>query len=215
MPSRTPSQERRLRFFNQVIYASMASAYNALDWLTLGAWWRLVGRALRYVPRGRDVLEVGFGPGKLHAQLAKTARLCVGVDLAWGMCRFTQLRLRQAGLPLRIVRGSVLELPCRAEAFDVVVTTFAFSGFPDGMNALREMTRLTKPGGRVVMVDIGLPRDGNRAGMFWARVWERMGDFLYDQAAMMQAAGLEVVTYEEFGPGNHIRAVVGEKRFDK
>lgn len=210
-PPRSDSQERWLRFFNDVFYDALAPVYNGLDWLTFGAWWRLVSRALDYVPPGGRILEIGFGPGKLHVELARRADLCAGLDLAWGMCRYTQRRLRRAGLTSRVVRGDAFRLPYPAGAFDVVISTFAHSGLPDGADAVREMARVTGAGGRVVLVDIGLPRDGNRAGTFWARLWERMGDFLYDQPAMLREAGLEVVTFEEFGPGNHIRAVVGQK----
>jgi ubiquinone/menaquinone biosynthesis C-methylase UbiE len=110
-----------------------------------------------------------------------------------------------------ITRGSVFALPYPAETFDTVVSTFALSGLPDGDAAMAEMARVAGPGGRVALVDIGLPSDGNRVGTFWARLWERMGDYLYDQPALMQATGLTVVTFEAFGPGRHIRAVVGEK----
>ena len=209
--SRTRSQERWLRFFNTVGYNALAPVYNSLDWLTLGAWWRLVRRALEVVPPGGRVLEVGFGPGKLHVELARRADLLAGLDLAWGMCRFTTQRLQRAGLPARITRGSVFTLPYPAGTFDTVVSTFAFSGFPDGADALREVVRVTAPGGRVVIVDIGLPPDGNPMGTFWARLWERMGDYLYDQPALMQAAGLYVTQVTPFGPGQHIRTVVGEK----
>jgi ubiquinone/menaquinone biosynthesis C-methylase UbiE len=212
--ARTPQQDAWLKFFNEFVYNALAPAYNALDWLTLGIWWRLISRALPYIQENEDVLEVAFGPGKLHAQLAKKAKLCVGVDLARGMCRFTQRRLRRAGLPSRIVQGSVSALPLPTSSFGVVVSTAAFSGFPDGMNALREMVRLTRPGGWVVIVDFGLPRDGNRVGTFWARLWEKLGDFIYDQPAMMRAAGLEVNTFEEFGPGKHMRLVVGSNTRD-
>lgn len=211
MSGRTPSQERWLRFFNTVGYNALAPLYNSLDWLTFGAWWRLVRHALDYIPPGGRVLEVGFGPGKLHTILAKQADLCAGLDLAWGMCRFTQQRLRRAGLPSRLTRGNAFTLPYPADSFDTVVSTFAFSGLPDGADALAEMARVAKPGGRVVLVDIGLPRSGNRLGTFFARLWEAMGDFLYDQPAMMRAAGLRVIVDVEFGPGEHIRAVVGEK----
>lgn len=211
MHARTISQDRWLRFFNRVVYATMAPLYDALDWMTLGAWWRLVRRALDYVPPGGQVLEIGFGPGKLHARLVQQAELCAGLDLAEGMCRFTQRRLRREGLPVRLVRGNVLALPFLCGAFDVVVSTFAFSGFPDGLDALREMARVVRSGGRVVILDMALPSDGNRVGTFWARLWERMGDFLYDQPALMCQAGLEVDAFEEFGPGRHLRAVVGVK----
>lgn len=209
--TRTPAQEQWLRFFNEVVYDVLAPAYNALDVLTLGAWWHLVRRALDFVPIGGRVLEVGFGPGKLHVELARSSEVCAGLDLARGMCRFTRQRLLRRGLSSLITRGSAFALPYPADTFDVVVGTFALSGLPDGAQAVQEMTRVTGSGGRVVLVDIGLPGDGNRLGVWLARLWESMGDYLYDQPALMGQAGLTTTVYEEFGPGQHIRVVVGEK----
>jgi ubiquinone/menaquinone biosynthesis C-methylase UbiE len=91
------------------------------------------------------------------------------------------------------------------------VSTFAISGLPHAGDALAEMARVTRRGGCVVLVDIGLPLDGNRAGTFWARLWERMGDYLYDFPVLMADAGLRVSAFEEFGPGHHIRVIVGER----
>lgn len=211
MTGRKPAQENWLRFFNDVVYEAFPAAYNALDRLTFGAWWRLVRRALDYVPEGGRVLEIGFGPGRLHVELARRAKQGVGLDLAWGMCRFTQRRMHRAGLKSQLVRGSVFALPYPSNIFDTVVSTFAFSGFPDGERAMGEMARVTAAGGRIVLIDIGLPRDGNRLGTFLARLWQYLGDFLYDQRLLMVEAGLEVCVSEEFGPGDHIRAVVGQK----
>jgi ubiquinone/menaquinone biosynthesis C-methylase UbiE len=221
---RTPAQDRRLQFWNDIVYNFMAPVYDSLDWLTLGAWWRLVRRALAYIIPAKNggggrVLEVGFGPGKLHVALARRAAdlsssssSLHGIDLAEGMCRFTRRRLERAGLDsTNIVRGSVMDMPYENEAFDTVVATFAFSGISDGPQAMAEMIRVLAPGGRVVLVDIGLPLDGNAIGTFWARLWEWMGDFLYDVPAIMLEGGLKIAAFEEFGPGGHIRAVVGEK----
>lgn len=208
----TASQERWLCFWNEVVYRSLAPLYDALDVLTLGAWWRLVRRALEYVSASGRVLEIGFGPGKLQVELAERLELCFGLDLAWGMCRFTQRRLRRAGLVPRLVCGDARRLPFAPAAFDAAVSTFAISGIRNAQAAASEQARVIAPGGRVVLVDIGLPSDGNRLGRFLARLWERMGDFLYDQRSLMHAAGLEVVEFEEFGPGRHVRAVVGERR---
>jgi ubiquinone/menaquinone biosynthesis C-methylase UbiE len=128
------------------------------------------------------------------------------------MCRFTHDRLASQGLTPNITRGSVFALPYPTDAFDAVVSTFALSGMDEVQGALAEMVRVAAPAGRVVLVDIALPADGNRAGTFWARLWESMGDYLYDFPALMSAGGLKVTICEEFGPGRHIRAVVGEKQ---
>ncbi|GAB4569421.1 MAG: hypothetical protein Kow0077_01920 [Anaerolineae bacterium] len=208
---RKPAQERWLRFYNTIGYNALAPLYASLDWLTLGAWWRLVRRALDFVPKGGRVLEVGFGPGKLHVALTQQADLLVGLDLARGMCRLTADRMRRADRVPRIVQGDALALPLPPASFDVVVSTFALSGIPDAAQAVQEFGRVIGPGGRIVLVDIGLPTDGNRIGVFWARLWERMGDTLYDHAALFAQAGLPLTHLEEFGPGHHIRAIVAEK----
>ncbi|HSB90608.1 MAG TPA: methyltransferase domain-containing protein [Anaerolineales bacterium] len=202
---------RGLRFWNEIIYRRSAPLYNAIDVLTLGVWWRLVRRALAQVPSGGRVLEVGFGPGKLHAALSAQSGLCVGLDLARGMCHFTWQRLLRLGLRPRIVQGDACHAPLRDATFDSVVSTFAVSGIPEGELAVREMARLARHAGSVVVVDIGLPTDGNQTGRFWAHLWERMGDYLYDQPALMASVGLRIVHFEEFGPGRHIRTVVGWK----
>jgi ubiquinone/menaquinone biosynthesis C-methylase UbiE len=199
-------------FFNRILYDKLPGLYNAMDRLTLGAWWSLVRHALDYVPMGGRVLEVGFGPGRLQVELTKRSDAAFGIDLAGGMCRFTHDRLVAQELSPNITRGSVFTLPYPTGAFDVVVSTFALSGMSDVQNALAEMARVAAPAGRVVLVDITLPADGNRVGTFWARLWESMGDYLYDFPALMSTAGLKVTLCEDFGPGRHIRAVVGEKQ---
>ena len=65
-----------MEFYNRVLYNKLAPLYATLDWLTLGMWWRLVSRALKYVPAGARVLEVGFGPGKLCFGAYKNTDLC-------------------------------------------------------------------------------------------------------------------------------------------
>lgn len=210
--TRTRSQDRWLRFFNDVLYESYPAIYNLVDPLTLGAWWRLVQRAMEHVPPASRVLEIGHGTGRLQVELARRANFCLGLDLTWGMCHFTQRRLRKEGLPSRLVQGSVFALPYPANTFDVVVSTFAFSGFSQGGLAIKEMARVTRFGGKIVLVDIGLPANQNRLGTILARMWERMGDTLYDYRGLMAEAGLVVLGIDEYGPGDHIRLVVGERR---
>lgn len=207
--TRSTSQDRWLRFWNAVVYRSLAPLYNALDVLTLGAWWRLVRRALDYVPAGGRVLEIGVGPGKLHGKLAERSKLTIGLDLAMGMCRFTQRRLQKAGLTPRLVCGDARNLPFAPAAFDTAVSTFVLSGIPNAEAVVREQARVIDSSGRVVLVDIGSPSDANPLGRALARLWNRIGDYLYDQPSLLRAVGLEVVELVEYGPGRHIRVTVG------
>nr|MBN1228261.1 class I SAM-dependent methyltransferase [Anaerolineae bacterium] len=189
---RTVRQDCWLQLFNRILYPLMPGVYNAMDALTLGAWWRLVSQALDYVPPDKKVLEIGFGPGRLHVALAHRARFCSGLDMARGMCTFTRRRLARKQAKSLIVQGNVFKLPYPDESFDYVVSTFAFSGWPEGEAAMREVSRVIAKGGRFVLIDIGLPPDRNRTGTFFARLWEKMGDFLYDQARLMASSGLIV-----------------------
>jgi ubiquinone/menaquinone biosynthesis C-methylase UbiE len=98
-------------------------------------------------------------------------------------------------------------LPYADESFDSIVSTFALAGIPDAEKAIGEMARVLRVGGRVVLLDIALPNDGNCFGQFWARLWENMGDYLYNQVDLVQKADLSVISFEEFGSGKHIRVI--------
>lgn len=206
---RRVSRETIQRRFWNPIYDRLARLYDAIDWLTAGVSHRLRRRALRYLPpEGSRVLEVGFGGGRLHVEMAQRWRTA-GVDLAPGMAQLTRRRLRQRGLPSRLAVGSVMALPWSDGAFDAIVSTFAFSAFPDGEGALAEMTRVLKPGGRVIIVDAGESHDGNLVARLLAGTWALIGDYMRDEGPLMERQGLVNVKREEYGPWNHIHAVVG------
>jgi ubiquinone/menaquinone biosynthesis C-methylase UbiE len=196
------------RFWNP-FYDRLAQLYDAIDWLTAGVAHRLRRRALRYLPpEGSRVLEVGFGGGRLHREMAQRW-WTTGVDLAPGMAQLTQRRLSQRGLPSRLAVGSAMALPWADGTFDAVVSTFAFSALPDGEGALAEMVRVVTPGGRVVIVDAGESHDGNLMARLLAGAWALIGDYMRDEGPLMEQQGLVGVTREEYGPWNHIHAVVG------
>jgi ubiquinone/menaquinone biosynthesis C-methylase UbiE len=211
-PKRPTSRQLRWqRRLNRFLYGTLAPFYDAMDWLTFGAWWRLVRAALKHIPDRGDVLEIGFGPGKLHHEISQRVDRCYGLDLSWNMCTLTRRRLRASRLPLRIAQGNALALPFPPGSFDIVVTTFTHSGLPQGARAMHEMARVLRSGGSLVMVDVGVPSDGNWLGTGLARLWEAMGDVLYDQTGLMRETGLSVQRYREYGPGKHVRLIVAER----
>ncbi len=191
-------------------YDCVAPVY-AWGQVVLPVWRHYTEAALPWVPKGGIVLEIGPGPGLLLAQLAASCTLALGLDLSPRMLAQCQRRLQRLGHRAALIQGHATRIPLAAASVDAVVTTFAFSAFPDGAGAMGEMARVLRPGGRVVLVDAGVPSDGNRIGCLLARLWERFGDHMRDEAALMSEAKLTVVERREFGAYRGIRLVVGQK----
>ncbi|GAB4561938.1 MAG: class I SAM-dependent methyltransferase [Anaerolineae bacterium] len=190
----------------QRLYDRMAAAYN----LFAPLWWRHTARGLSWLPAGGDVLEIGHGPGLLLTAVANHCR-AYGVDLSWRMIEQCRRRLAKAGVTAWLAQADALSLPFQSEAFDGVVLTFTFSAIPDGTRAMAEIARVLRPGGVAVLVDAGVPDDGNWPARMLARTWELFGDQMRDERRLMREAGLDVIHREEFGPWRCMRVVVGKK----
>jgi ubiquinone/menaquinone biosynthesis C-methylase UbiE len=192
------------------VYDRLAGLYDAVDWLTGNTTHRLRQRVWRYLPGpGSRVLELGFGTGRLHLELAAQYKLA-GVDLAPGMARLTQRRLAANGQSSLLCVGSADALPCSDGSFDAVLSTFAFSAIPDAGRALDEMVRVTTPKGEVIIVDAGEAEDGNLVAHLLARFWEAFGDFMRDEVPLMKARDL-AVEREDYGPWGSVHVVVGRR----
>jgi ubiquinone/menaquinone biosynthesis C-methylase UbiE len=201
-------REKIQRHFWAPVYDRLAGLYDAVDWFTAGTTHRLRKRALRYLPPpGSRLLEIGFGSGRLHLELAERYEMA-GLDRAPGMVHLTKQRLAARGCTSNLCVGSAYALPWPDARFDAVLSTFAFSAFPDADRALDEMVRLIKPGGRMIIVDAGEAADGNLFARFLAWLWEAFGDYMRDEVPLMEARGLEVER-EEYGPGGCVHVVVG------
>ena len=198
------------RRFWDVVYDRLAVLYDAVDWFTGNTTHRLRQRALRYLPpAGGRVLEIGFGSGRLHLELAARYAMA-GLDRAPGMVRLTRQRLAARGLTSDLRVGDVTALPWPDATFDAVLSTFAFSAFPDADAALDEIVRVVKPGGRVIIVDAGEAQDGNPMARFLAWLWAVLGDYMRDEVLLLEARGLSVVR-EDYGPWGCVHATVGER----
>ena len=196
------------RNFWNPLYDRLAYLYDAVDWLTGFTTQRLRLRLLPFLPSpGAKLLEIGFGSGMLHAELAVNYKMA-GLDLAPGMAGVTERRLTKRGLDSMLCIGSTYALPWPDAIFDGVLSTFAFSAFADADGALDEMVRVLKPNGRLIIVDAGRADDGNRLAAALARTWEIWGDYMRDERPLLSARGL-TVDREEYGPGGCIHVVVG------
>jgi ubiquinone/menaquinone biosynthesis C-methylase UbiE len=102
-------------------------------------------------------------------------------------------------------------LPYASHSFDTIVNTMAFSGYPDGVAALTEMERVLKPGGRLVMIDVGYPKDRNRLGMALIKFWKTSGDIIRDMGVLFKDLGWKFQD-EEIGGFGSVHLYVVEKK---
>jgi SAM-dependent methyltransferase len=122
-------------------------------------WWHggmraLVAAFLDPLYRARHdlhILDAGSGTGgtmRFLQRYANQGGLVVGVDLA-----AVALRLSPPTLHGRLARGSVLTLPFAADAFDLVTSfdVLYHRGVPDESAALRDVRRVLRPGGRLLL----------------------------------------------------------------
>lgn len=92
----------------------------------------------------KDVLEVGCGTGLVLQRIHGFARSARGVDLSPGMLDHAKRR------GLNVMLGSATALPFEDATFDVTCSFKVLAHVPDIRGALREMLRVTRPGGHVV-----------------------------------------------------------------
>lgn len=146
---------------------------------------------------GRTVLEVSFGTGYLMQQYARTYE-AYGIDYNEHMVRMTRRRLRGVAPTDHLLQGDVARLPYADAVFDTVISTMAFTGYPDGERALDELLRVTTPGGALLLVDVDYPADRNLCGFTIVKVGAWIGDIIRDIDALLDRREV-VYTCETIG----------------
>lgn len=122
---------------------------------------RLAIERLKLVP-GQHVLDLGCGPGDGATRIAEAGAFAIGLDYSQGMLETAR---HAVGLSGRLTRGDAGRLPFADASFDKICCTNSFHHYPDHLAALREMRRVLKPGGLLVLVD---PRKDHLFG--WAAI---------------------------------------------
>ena len=115
-------------------------------------------------PEGAKILDVATGTGKQAFAFAKRGYAVTGIDLSEAMLKIAGKKNRYKNLKLQIADAS--NLPFEANSFDVSSISFALHEMPLSVreSVLREMVRVTKPDGTIVIIDFDLPK--NRVGRF-------------------------------------------------
>jgi demethylmenaquinone methyltransferase/2-methoxy-6-polyprenyl-1,4-benzoquinol methylase len=115
-------------------------------------WRRATGAAVAALP-GERVLDIAAGTAVSTVALARSGAWCLGADLSLGMLRAGV----RAGRRVPLVAADGLHLPLRTAAMDAVTMSFGLRNTSDPDAALRELLRVTRPGGRLVICEFSTP----------------------------------------------------------
>lgn len=145
---------------------------------------------------GRRVLEIGCGDGALAVELARKGATVAGIDASERMIAAARERAREAGLPVALAVASADGLPFSDATFDLVVAQTILCFVKDAAPVFAEIARVLKPGGRLVIGELG--RWSTWAAERRVRAWLgsalwRKGHFRSpgDLRALARGAGLE------------------------
>lgn len=125
-------------------------------WLMNGSHGPLTAWAFTHlaIPEGSTVLDVGCGGGRTIARLAAHAAQVYGVDYAAGSVAASRGHNKKliAEGRVHVERASVSRLPFPGRTFDVVTGIETQYYWPDLRNDMKEILRVLKPGGRLMIV---------------------------------------------------------------
>lgn len=162
---------------------------------------------------GTEVLEVGVGTGKNMSHYPAVAHI-TGIDLTPGMLEQARKKARRSGIDshvdLQLGDAQALDFP--DNSFDTGLATFVFCSVPDPVLGLREMKRVVRPGGKVLLLEhmrspnstLGVLMDLLNplvVRMVGANINRRTVD-------NVRKAGLEIEQVEDLGMGGIFKMIV-------
>lgn len=150
------------------MFDRIAPRYDLLNRvLSLGIdqrWRRRTVRALELEPDPARVLDLATGTADLALLIARRypAARVVGLDPAERMLAAGRAKAGKAGVAdrVRLITGDAETLPFPDASFDGVTIAFGIRNVPDRPRALREMYRVTRPGGRIAILELSEPDGG-------------------------------------------------------
>ena len=144
------------------LFDRIAGSYDGLNHLLSlnidKSWCR---RAIRMLPPVEQVLDVAVGTADLTIEMLRQgkARQIVGLDLSQGMMAIGEKKVAEHGYSdcVRFDYGSAQQMPYADSSFDAVTCSYGVRNFANMDEGLREMHRVLRPGGEVMVLEFSYP----------------------------------------------------------
>ncbi|MDF2990990.1 MAG: ubiE [Microbacterium sp.] len=141
------------------MFDQVASAYDRTNTvLSLGndRFWRVATLRAVAPKRGERILDLAAGTGTSSMAFVPSGAQVVAADFSRGM--IAEGRRRHGNVPnLEFVQADATDLPFQDGEFDAVTMSFGLRNVNDPRRALRELRRVTRPGGRIVVCEFSHP----------------------------------------------------------
>lgn len=152
----SPQPERIRSMFARV--ASNYDKANSILSLGIHNLWRRKLVKLSGAKPGMKVLDCATGTGDLAIEFKKTVGTdgqVIGTDFCKEMLGPAPAKAQSLNLDIQFEQADVMNLPYPDNSFDIVSISFGIRNVADPVKALKEMSRVTKPGGSVMILEFG------------------------------------------------------------
>lgn len=169
-----PGKERAAKVGD--LFASIAGRYDLLNDLQsfgLHRLWKRRVVSLAAVKPGDRALDLCCGTGDIAFALAQRGADVTGLDFSAQMLEVAGKRLQHANLknePLKFIQGDAEQIPFPDNSFDAVTMGYGLRNLSSWETGLREMIRVAKPGGRIVILEFGKPANALWRGMYFTHL---------------------------------------------
>ncbi|MCB1823852.1 MAG: methyltransferase domain-containing protein [Candidatus Competibacteraceae bacterium] len=188
-------------------YSKYAKVYDIAVKL-LPFWKTWIKTVIPYI-EGNRVLEASFGTGYLLLQYANNYETH-GIDFNDKMIEMAKKNLSRKGVKASLQWANVEKLPFPDSYFDTIVNTMAFSGYPNGKQAMAEFNRVLKKNGRLLIVDFDYPVNRNIFGYCLTKFMELAGDIIRNIPRILQGFDFEY-SEEEIGGFGSVHLYIATK----
>lgn len=196
----TKNRENTLAVDTKARWDRLAKHYGLVEFLS--EWFLKPFRKVLWARAEGRILEAGAGTGLNIAFYPAKARV-TATDLSGAMLVRARERARERQIHVTFHEADLCNLPFADGTFDTAVATFVFCSLPDPVACLREMGRVTRPGGQILLLDhvrIERPLIGPLMDRLNGATVRLAGEYInHRMDESVRSAGFEIVESRRLG----------------